>query len=487
MESRIINLDVLPGLASLPADTFHCAMTSPPYWRLRSYPGIAPTQWADGQLVCLGAEADPESFIRHLVEVFAGVRRVLREDGVLFVNIGETYAATGGGGASPGETASVGNTIDGAVGDRAPRVPPAGLKPGDRCGIPERFALAMQADGWYWRDTIIWAKRSPMPSSQFGWRWVRCRVKLAKGTSEETRGDEINGFRKDTGRSCTDMAALGMLAKWADCPGCPKCSATNGLVLRKGRFRTTAAHEPIFVFAKGERYFMDDRAAAETAVGGTPGNRTHKYAEAYAAGDEKMRTKAHLSRMDAVESRNPRSWWPLSAEPLKEKHFAAFPTALVKKCLEMATSKAGCCAACGSPYAPIVESSRVPTRPGENAKVGRREAMIESGADPVKPFDPNIVGNRDPQRHIAVTRAVGYLPTCKCGRESVPCLVLDPFGGSGTTGQVATAMGLDWVLVEGSAEYVEIAKRRVTMPLRKAKGPKKRRERPASNQRRLFA
>ena len=75
-DSRIINLDVLAGLASLPPDTFHCAMTSPPYWRLRSYPGIAPTHWRDGQVVCLGAEADPGSFIRHLIEVFDGVRRV---------------------------------------------------------------------------------------------------------------------------------------------------------------------------------------------------------------------------------------------------------------------------------------------------------------------------------------------------------------------------------------------------------------------------
>jgi DNA modification methylase len=455
MLNTIINADVLSGLAQLPAELVHCCITSPPYWRLRSYPGIEPTQWADGQCVCLGAESDPESFIRHLVEVFAGVWRVLRSDGVLFVNIGETYANTGGGGDKCGPNCAVGNIQNSVMGKRPSQKPPSGLKNGDRCGIPERFALAMQAAGWCWRDTIIWAKKSPMPSSQFGWRWVRCRRKVSGGNRgrEEWRIGAM-GEKPQQDHNGRDFAPS---AKWADCPGCKKCRATNGLILRKGRFRTTAAHEPIFMFAKGERYFMDDRGAAEPVTGGahfrgsspdTPKGRA-KTAEGHGWQGWDQSAAA------MVENRNPRSWWPLSSEPTKEKHFAAYPTALVKKCMDMATSKAGCCGKCGSPYAPIVESERVPTRPGTNHK------------------GDEALANRNPQRHIQITRAMGYLPTCSCDAASVPCRVLDPFMGSGTTARVAHHTGRDWVGIEGSKDYIPIAERRILVPLPSKKAKKK--------------
>ena len=468
--NRVIHADVLDGLQQLPACCAHMVCTSPPYWRLRSYPNVSPTTWADGQTICLGAEADPESFIRHLVQVFEEVRRVMRDDGCLFVNLGETYANQGGRGKQG---------INGQRADRtftcvreASQKPPQGLKPGDRCGIPERFALAMQAAGFWWRDTIIWAKKSPMPSSQFGWRWVRCRVKVKAQQKGSQDSVKAGGPRS---RDMSNGHYIGG-AEYEPCPGCDRCRDNDGLILRKGRFRTTAAHEPVFMFVKSSRYFCDDRACAETAVGGQPGNNSHKGAEAYRNGDEHHRTKLGLQNMVASESRNPRSVWSLANEPVKEKHFAAYPSKLVKKMVDMATSPHGCCPACGSPYAPIVVSERIPTRPALNPKEWKHDDLDRSQSSP----------NRDPQRHIQVTRAEGYRATCTCDAgEPAPCVVLDPFAGTGTTARVAYQTGRDYILIEASADYLPIIEKNILRPL-PTKGAKKKQIVSSPGQRALF-
>jgi len=115
--------EVLHGLEE---SSIHCVVTSPPYWGLRDY-------GTDGQL---GLEETPADHVANMVEVFREVRRVLREDGTLWLNYGDTYAATG-----------------------------SGLKPKDLCGIPWRVAFALQDDGWWLRQDIIWHKPNPMPES----------------------------------------------------------------------------------------------------------------------------------------------------------------------------------------------------------------------------------------------------------------------------------------------------------------------------------
>lgn len=119
-------------------------MTSPPYWGLRDY-GVA------GQL---GIENTPEEYVARMVEVFHEVRRVLKDDGTLWLNLGDSYAAGGNGGhgakqhSNRGTRALAGN----------PKKAPPGLKPKDLVGIPWRVAFALQADGWYLRQDIIWHK-----------------------------------------------------------------------------------------------------------------------------------------------------------------------------------------------------------------------------------------------------------------------------------------------------------------------------------------
>jgi DNA modification methylase len=150
---QIIQGDCLEGLRTLTDASVHCCVTSPPYWGLRDY-------GHDGQI---GLESTPEAYVARMVDVFREVRRVLREDGTCWVNLGDSYAANTSGGASPQGGASARPKIDAT--EYASRRIPTGLKPKDLVGIPWRVAFALQADGWWLRQDIIWHKPNPMPES----------------------------------------------------------------------------------------------------------------------------------------------------------------------------------------------------------------------------------------------------------------------------------------------------------------------------------
>lgn len=155
--------DCRETLKSLPAGSVHCVVTSPPYWGLRDY-GTGSAQ--------IGLEDTPLAYTSALVDTFRAIRRVLRDDGTVWLNLGDSYAGTG---AVPGQGW---DGHGGDVGSRAPWAkgkgkgignkrhhPPHGLKPKDLVGIPWRVAFALQDDGWYLRQDIIWAKGNPMPES----------------------------------------------------------------------------------------------------------------------------------------------------------------------------------------------------------------------------------------------------------------------------------------------------------------------------------
>lgn len=164
-DALIIKGDCLKVMAGLPDGSIHCCVTSPPYWGLRDY-GV------DGQI---GLESTPEAYVARMVEVFREVRRVLRDDGTLWLNLGDSYAAGGTGGSSMKSSLKYGGRVDhpnrakvkqsvlnsGATSRSAPD----GLKPKDLVGIPWRVAFALQADGWWLRQDIIWHKPNPMPES----------------------------------------------------------------------------------------------------------------------------------------------------------------------------------------------------------------------------------------------------------------------------------------------------------------------------------
>jgi DNA modification methylase len=149
----------LDVLREMPEKSVHMAVTSPPYFGLRSY--LPKDDPAKGQEI--GTEKTPDEFVAKLVEVFAGVWRVLRDDGTLWVNIGDSYAG-GGRGGNPAESAYRKQATN--VGSLVPPSPvPAGLKPKDLCMIPARLAIALCDWGWYLRQELVWAKDSCMPES----------------------------------------------------------------------------------------------------------------------------------------------------------------------------------------------------------------------------------------------------------------------------------------------------------------------------------
>src|SRR2546427_2037815 len=178
--TAIVHGEVRAALRTLPSDSVDCIVTSPPYWGLRDY-GLPAVVW-QGNSECahrwnvtdrsrcaecdawqgqLGFEPTFDEYIRHLVDVFRELRRVLKPTGTLWVNLGDCYNAA----TSAPRTAS-NNRVGywqaaGAMGDR--RVNARGLKPKDLVGIPWRVALALQADGWYLRSDVIWAKPNPLP------------------------------------------------------------------------------------------------------------------------------------------------------------------------------------------------------------------------------------------------------------------------------------------------------------------------------------
>jgi len=151
---RIIPGDCIEGMKTLPDSSVHCCVTSPPYWGLRDY-------GHEGQI---GLEDTPEAYVARMVEVFREVRRVLLDDGTLWLNLGDSYA-TGAG--KVGDRPGGGSQGDNWQGLKTSpnRMPIPGLKPKDLVGIPWRVAFALQADGWWLRQDIIWHKPNPMPES----------------------------------------------------------------------------------------------------------------------------------------------------------------------------------------------------------------------------------------------------------------------------------------------------------------------------------
>jgi DNA modification methylase len=348
MTVRLLIGDCRERLRDLPDESVNCCVTSPPYFGLRDY-DVA------GQI---GLEPTPDAFVAEMVAVFREVRRVLRPDGTLWLNLGDSYAGSGRGGYAGGKS-TLDGTTDGQDNSRVARgsqkpagfhersvesgaiarawvPPPVGLKQKDLMGIPWRVAFALQADGWWLRQDIIWSKPNPMPES------------------------------------VTD--------------------------------RCTKAHEYLFLLSKGPRYhydaeaIMEDRTSDEDANGfrggcyvagaidnGTMGKRK-------TTGNRRRGTpprhaqyeSSDQSGLDAVrrgEGRNKRSVWTVATKPFPEAHFATYPPELIEPCI---------------------------------------------------------------------------LAACPPGG-----VVLDPFGGAGTTGMVADRLQRDAILIELNPGYAEMIQRRL--------------------------
>lgn len=369
MKHTILNGDVIDCLRSLPDACVQCVVTSPPYWGLRDY-GV------EGQI---GLEPTPEEHVEKMVEVFREVRRVLRDDGTVWLNYGDCYAGSTTGAdrpPEPGHTHEDSGRVKTGQ-ENKHRRPDAGLKPKDLVGMPWRIAFALQADGWYLRSDIIWSKPNPMPES------------------------------------VTD--------------------------------RPTKSHEYVFLLAKRERYFYDIDSIREPPTGRTDPMRFWKKGmEGLAKG---IRSDAErVMQMDGSAGRNRRTVWEIATQPMPYAHFATFPEALVEPCIKAGTSERGACPKCGAPWRRMVETS-----PGG---LPRKDTEAWNNGGPLTPHKG--------YRGSPIVTQIGWQPSCTCGcEETMPCVVLDPFGGSGTVAKVARDLGRSSISCELNPEYVEIAKKRL--------------------------
>jgi DNA modification methylase len=265
-EARILVGDVRGSLHRLPDGAVRCVVTSPPYWGLRDY-------GHDGQI---GLEQTPDEYVREMVGVFREVRRVLADDGTLWLNLGDSYCTVPhgpkgknapqsvGGKGSHGRGQERSGAATASGGGHANRKPLPGLKHKDLVGIPWRVAFALQADGWYLRQDIIWAKPNPMPES------------------------------------VTD--------------------------------RCTKAHEYLFLLTKQPRYYYDNDAISEPLQ-----SKPHAPGNLASTDGGHLRNDFGTDAMKRVWGlsgrRNKRSVWTLTTKPFKGAHFAVMPEALVEPCV----------------------------------------------------------------------------------------------------------------------------------------------------------
>jgi DNA modification methylase len=288
---RILVGDCRSVLRSLPEASVHCCVTSPPYFGLRDY-GVA------GQI---GLEPTPDAFVAEMVAVFSEVRRVLRDDGTLWLNLGDSYNAYNG---NRGQSTSFQKATDHAL----PRLPSGAgltvpsLKPKDLIGIPWRVAFALQADGWWLRSAIVWAKPNPMPESI---------------TDRPTSAYEMVFLLAKSAKYFYDAEAAKEDAVAADL-GCYDGGA------QKNRDGTNAN--------KGRNYRGGKQAAM--AAASNPGTARRM------GGFNELWDKAEAEGATSLK-RNARNVWTIATKPFAEAHFATFPPELAERCIKAACPAGG--------------------------------------------------------------------------------------------------------------------------------------------------
>lgn len=474
MSVRVMVGSALDVLRTLPDASVQLVCTSPPYFGLRAY-GTEPQVWGGDpghghewdetirrqhqpntsaastlnpcpakdnrvergngdirQAFCpcgawrgeLGSEPTPGLFIEHLVSIFDEVWRVLRKDGLVFCNLGDSYSGSGKGPTGHNGIGDQGERqgFVGAPNDSAPETTGLNAAPGYRVAfrigrayvnqkrgsigagipaknlllIPQRFAIAMQERGWIVRSEIAWAKTSAMPESV--------------------------------------------------------------------RDRPTSAWEPIWMFAKQARYFYDGDAVRQPNTDATIARHARSGVEspsdhAYSNGRHGLaphRGSLAISGGLGMEGgralgANLRNVWTLGPSPFADAHFATFPPEIPRRCILAGTSDKGACPACGSPWGRVVERGRYGSR---NDHTGRYEVGNRQQSSELK--GANYYANYRPPE------TTGWQQGCSCPPAPPrPCVVLDPFGGSGTTGLVADRLGRDAVLVELNPEYARMAEKRI--------------------------
>jgi DNA modification methylase len=386
IRNTVICGDCLNVMKQLPDELVNCVVTSPPYWGLRDY-GVA------GQF---GLEKTPEEFIEKMVVLFREARRVLRKDGTLWLNLGDSYCGGGRGCDTPKQKTNRGTQ------DMPKSIIPAGLKPKDLCGIPWRVALALQSDGWYLRQDIIWAKPNPMPESV---------------TDRCTKSHEYIFLLTKSARYFYDNEAI-------------REPHVNSKYIDNEKYGTFGEHNK----------FSSEHGNHSIELGTVWSPKERAYNPA---------------------GRNKRSVWTIPTQAYSEAHFATFPEKLVEPCI-----LAGCpkevCLKCGKARVRIVEKPEIPEEMYTNAVEPIPDSIRDDGMKRTSPTKNGKGSGAKLQAFLNEnpTKTLGF-SDCGCGVGFIPGIVLDPFMGSGTVGYVAACNRRDYIGIELNPKYIEMAKRRI--------------------------
>jgi DNA modification methylase len=569
--------DCLDVLRTLPTASVHCVVTSPPYFGLRAYNG--------GEQE-IGSEATPDAYVAALVAVFREVWRVLRDDGSVWLNLGDSYAS-GEIGRHDSVQANNGRDWSGTRKGKT-RMQTSlntGLASKQLLGIPWRVAFALQADGWYLRSDIIWSKPNCMPESvkdrpTKAHEYVFLLTKQARyfydadavreesldpashrpwKTRNKMRMNDLDpvhaqtrGFhnipngkiysrrnRRSVWHIATTPFSSRNLADYVGDDGKPYIASEDCPVhshLRGSRIGHTGGYdgrgvsggsgtsrsgaglalEPARVSAPIQDHAGDgqgyDRAATSgagplldalaaidhstqshrmghaletspacTPSAQTPGRTDGTQGEHAFDGQDLSTGESNTSGHFALDA-NPLGQTPgridgsdrLSLMPpdpngstakctcqVLQDHFAVMPPKLVEPCVLAGTSERGVCPTCGAPWVRMVETSNgrhsdeyrartdTPKSAASNGYGGRGSATSGLAKPGWRQFAP-------PTSHV-----LGWQPSCACGGEPVPAVVLDPFCGAGTVGLVARQHGRDFVGIDLNPRYLEIARRRI--------------------------
>jgi len=374
--NKIYTGDCLEVMRSWPDGCVHMVMTSPPYWGLRDY-------GTDGQL---GLEKTPDLYVEKMVCIFREIKRILRDDGTLWLNLGDSYVGNGPGARDIERWPKQSRNDHRPT--RSTRTATK-MKPKNLVGVPWRVAFALQSEGWYLRSDIVWAKPNPMVESV-----------------------------KD---------------------------------------RPTKAHEYLFLLSKKENYFYDSIAIREVGV--------YPAGTLAARGSEERKSERGVNARPPEYKeydgyRNARSVWTIQTQPYPGAHFATFPEELCRRPILAGTSEKGACPKCGAPWSRIIE--KMPY--GKEDYDGKHSHQDKSSAG------RNVLASVKAARKAGgahdnpfpAPKTIGWNPSCSCGcTGTLPCIVLDPFCGSGTTCLVANNHRRRWIGIDLNPEYVKLAKWRI--------------------------
>lgn len=366
----------------------------------------------------LGLEPNPELYIEHMTEIFNEIKRVLKKEGTLWLNIGDSYS--GGGfcgsqkalkgkqGSNRGSQNMIGKALNGTLPQKCMLM------------IPERLAWSLIQDGWILRNKIIWYKPNAMPSSvkdRLSNRWEYLFM-FSKNQHYYFDLDGIREPHKYDGRKDTmykggpkDMQ-IGAHERWPDPVG------------------------------KNPGDIIADRKWNDV-----PGQVTQAIAQAHGGWFKRDGTPI----VDFEKGKNPGDFWDISTQPFPMAHFAVFPESLCEKPI-----KAGCpefvCRECGKPRKRITKTDYIKNRPSAgNDKRSRNEDRLSEARGH---------GGWRGNNLLADVKTIGWTK-CKCKAGFEPGVVLDPFAGAGTVGVVAKSLGRRFILMDIKEDYIKMAKKRV--------------------------